>query len=205
MIKSIIYLALLVAFIYVGATVKLGKRTFFGHVRAIWHTEEVQDLKDGVEDKAKPAVDRVKKGVSAAMKDDDTAWIQLDALGVEVEAPACWRGTVRSLTPSAVAIGTNKRDGGCPALNVMVGNAPARESLDEAIVQLGKLDPAQQIVAKETTANGWVFETVSGAYRRITREATIDGRTILCANTGTGNDDFALARRVCASMRAIAR
>ena len=32
----------------VGSTVKLGKRTFFGHVQAIWGTEEVRDLKDGV-------------------------------------------------------------------------------------------------------------------------------------------------------------
>ncbi len=72
----IIYLALLVGFIYIGSTVKLGKRTFFGHVRAIWHTEEVQDLKDGVEEKAKPLADRVERGGKAAyhaMKDGSGA------------------------------------------------------------------------------------------------------------------------------------
>jgi hypothetical protein len=65
MIRFLVILALVVALAYCGATVKLGKRTFFEHVRAIWATEEVQDLKHGVEDKAAPAVDRMKRGVKA--------------------------------------------------------------------------------------------------------------------------------------------
>ena len=68
MLKLIVYLVLIGAFVYFGATVKLGKHTFFGHVRAIWHTEEVQDLKNGVEDKAGPTVDKLKKGGEAAYK-----------------------------------------------------------------------------------------------------------------------------------------
>ncbi len=64
-IKAIIYLALIVGFVYLGATVKLGNKTFFGHVRAIWHTEQVQDLKKGVEDKAGPAVDKLERGAKA--------------------------------------------------------------------------------------------------------------------------------------------
>jgi hypothetical protein len=40
-----------------GATVKLGKRTFFGHVSAIWNTEEAQDARDGI----KPVVDDAAK------------------------------------------------------------------------------------------------------------------------------------------------
>ncbi len=68
MIRLIIFLALAVGLAYVGATVKLGKRTFFGHIRAIWATEEVQDLKHGVEEKAGPAVDRVKRGVKAGIE-----------------------------------------------------------------------------------------------------------------------------------------
>lgn len=70
MIKLLIYLALAAGLAYCGATVKLGKRTFFGHVRAIWATEEVQDLKHGVEEKAGPAVERVKRGVEAGLSDD---------------------------------------------------------------------------------------------------------------------------------------
>jgi hypothetical protein len=63
MIKLVVYLALAAGFIYVGSTVPLGKRTFFGHIRAIWATEEVQDMKKGIEDKAGPTVDRIKHGV----------------------------------------------------------------------------------------------------------------------------------------------
>ena len=73
MIRLLVFLALAGALTVCGATVKLGNRTFFGHVRAIWATEEVQDLKTGVKEKAGPAVKRVEKGVKAgynAMKDD---------------------------------------------------------------------------------------------------------------------------------------
>ena len=73
MIRLLVWLALIGAFAFLGATVKLGNRTFFGHVRAIWHTEEAQDLKEGVKDKAGPAAKRVKRGIEAgynAMKDD---------------------------------------------------------------------------------------------------------------------------------------
>ena len=76
MIRLLIFLALAIGLTVCGSTVKLGKRTFFGHVRAIWHTEEVQDLKEGVKDKAGPTADRVKRGVEAgykAMKDDGSA------------------------------------------------------------------------------------------------------------------------------------
>ena len=71
MIRLLVFLALAGALAFCGSTVKLGNRTFFGHVRAIWGTDEVQDLKHGVQEKAGPAASRVKKGVAAAMKDDD--------------------------------------------------------------------------------------------------------------------------------------
>jgi hypothetical protein len=74
MIRFLLYLALAAGLTYCGATVKLGKRTLFGHIRAIWATEEVQDLAHGVEEQAGPAVDRVKRGFKAgikAAKDDD--------------------------------------------------------------------------------------------------------------------------------------
>ena len=74
MIRLLVWIALIGGFIFVGSTVKLGRRTFFGHIRAIWHTEEVQELKDGVTEKAGPAAEKVKRGVEAgykAMTDDD--------------------------------------------------------------------------------------------------------------------------------------
>ena len=73
MIRLLVFLALAGALAFCGATVKLGNRTFFGHVRAIWKTDEAQDLKDGVKDKAKPAAGRLKRGIEAgynAMKDE---------------------------------------------------------------------------------------------------------------------------------------
>jgi hypothetical protein len=70
-IKLLIYLAIAAGLAYCGATVKLGKRTFFGHVRAIWATEEVQDLKDGVKDNLGPAARTVKNKVHDLTADDE--------------------------------------------------------------------------------------------------------------------------------------
>lgn len=53
---------------YLGSTVKLGSRTFFGHVQAIWSTDEAQDMRKGLEEKAGPALDRVKRGVKAGIE-----------------------------------------------------------------------------------------------------------------------------------------
>jgi len=63
MIRFLVYLALATGLAYCGATVPLGKRTFFGHVRAIWATSEAQDLKHGVKEKAGPAAKSVKRGI----------------------------------------------------------------------------------------------------------------------------------------------
>lgn len=68
MIRFLVYLAIAIGVVYVATTVPLGKRTFVGHVRAIWHTEQVQELKDGVKEKAGPAVDRLERGVKAGYK-----------------------------------------------------------------------------------------------------------------------------------------
>ncbi len=72
-IRLLVWIALAAGVVWFGSTVKLGNRTFFGHVRAIWHTEEAQELKKGVEEKAAPAAGRLKKGIEAgykAMKDE---------------------------------------------------------------------------------------------------------------------------------------
>lgn len=73
MIKLLLYLVIIAGLAYCGATVKLGKRTFFGHVRAIWATEEVQDLKQGVEETAGPAARDLKKKVHEMTSDDAPA------------------------------------------------------------------------------------------------------------------------------------
>ena len=68
MIRLLVFLALALGLGYCAATVPLGKRTFFGHVRAIWSTNEVQDLKQGVQEKAGPTVDRVKHGIDRGIE-----------------------------------------------------------------------------------------------------------------------------------------
>jgi hypothetical protein len=74
MIRLLVYLVIAVGLAYCGATVKLGPRTLFEHVQAIWATDEVQQLKDGVKETAGPTADRVKrgleKGYEAATSDD---------------------------------------------------------------------------------------------------------------------------------------
>ena len=65
MFRFLVYLAIAIGIAYVATTVPLGKRTLVGHIRAIWHTEQVQELKQGVKEKAGPAVDRLERGVKA--------------------------------------------------------------------------------------------------------------------------------------------
>ena len=75
MIRSLVSLVLAIILIYVGTTIGCGsagrttsgwpyggsegKLTFVGHIRAIWHSDEVQDLKKGVQDETGPAVKKV--------------------------------------------------------------------------------------------------------------------------------------------------
>ena len=68
MIKLIIYLVIGGALAYCGATVKLGKRTFFGHIHAIWESPEGRDLENGVKETAGPTVDKLEHGVKAGVK-----------------------------------------------------------------------------------------------------------------------------------------
>jgi hypothetical protein len=67
MIRFIVYLAIAIGLVYFATNVLLGKHTLVGHVRAIWHTDEVKDLKDGVKEKAGPAVERLERGVKAGV------------------------------------------------------------------------------------------------------------------------------------------
>ena len=65
MLRLLLWIALAVGFVVCGSTVKLGSRTFFGHIRAIWATDEAKDMRDGIKDKAGPMVDKVKRGAKA--------------------------------------------------------------------------------------------------------------------------------------------
>ena len=65
MIRWLFWLVVVVVLVWCGATVKLGKRTFFQHVSAVWSTPEAQDMKNGIEEKAGPVVDKVERGDDA--------------------------------------------------------------------------------------------------------------------------------------------
>jgi hypothetical protein len=71
MFRWLIILGICCVLAFCGATVPLGKKTFFGHVKAIWASEPMTELKDGVKETAGPATDKAKefvKGGVDAMK-----------------------------------------------------------------------------------------------------------------------------------------
>jgi hypothetical protein len=67
--RLLIAIAIVGLLAWCGATVNLGKRTFFGHVRAIWATPEAQDMKEDLKRKAGPAAEKVKRGVEAGFRE----------------------------------------------------------------------------------------------------------------------------------------
>jgi hypothetical protein len=79
LLKLVLYLAVLVGFVWFGATVELGKRTLFGHIQNIWHTHESRELVDGAKGKVGDLVERASDKVSKGV-------------GKNVTAPASSRG-----------------------------------------------------------------------------------------------------------------
>ncbi len=77
LIRSLISLAILGLLIYLGATVNLGQRTFFGHIANIWRSEEATELRRDVGKTAGPILDKARRGAEAgweeATRDDDAA------------------------------------------------------------------------------------------------------------------------------------
>jgi hypothetical protein len=67
-LRFLVALVLIGTLAWCGATVNLGKRTFFGHVRAIWSTPEARDMKNDLERKAGPAARKLKRGVEAGVR-----------------------------------------------------------------------------------------------------------------------------------------
>ena len=69
LIRTLISLTVIIALVYIAATVKLGQRTLFGHVSQIWATDETQDLVEGVKETSGPMVDKIKRGVKAGLEE----------------------------------------------------------------------------------------------------------------------------------------
>jgi hypothetical protein len=68
LLKFALVLGLLGVGAFYGMTAKLGERTLFEHIRAIWETKESQELRRGTKEKVgglvDEATDRVVKGVA---------------------------------------------------------------------------------------------------------------------------------------------
>ena len=69
MLRVIVYLALAIGLVYLATQVQFGKHTLVGHFQAIWHTSEVQDLKEGVKEKAQSAGDKLERGAHSVSND----------------------------------------------------------------------------------------------------------------------------------------
>ncbi|ACY18441.1 hypothetical protein [Haliangium ochraceum] len=68
-LRNIVYLVVFVALVYLGATVPLGSRTFFGHVRNIWASEETREMVDGIKKSGRPMYEGLKRGVEEGVNE----------------------------------------------------------------------------------------------------------------------------------------
>ena len=65
MLRFLFSLIMLAVLAYFATTVPLGKRTLWGHLVAIFRTEEAKDLVDGTKDEARKLADRLRQGLEA--------------------------------------------------------------------------------------------------------------------------------------------
>jgi hypothetical protein len=61
LIRFLISLAMLAAFVWFATTVPLGKRTLWGHMKAIFSTPEAKDLANGTKQEAQKVADKVRQ------------------------------------------------------------------------------------------------------------------------------------------------
>lgn len=61
LVRFLISLVMLAAFVWFAVTVPLGKRTLWGHVHAIFATQEAKDLADGTKEEAEKVARKVKE------------------------------------------------------------------------------------------------------------------------------------------------
>jgi hypothetical protein len=80
LIRFFFSLLMFAVLIWFATTVPLGKRTLWGHLRAIWGTPEAQDLAHGTVEEAKKVAGRVREGAAPAEKVDERDRRKLDEL-----------------------------------------------------------------------------------------------------------------------------
>ncbi len=77
--RLLFWLAIFAVLIWLGATVELGRKTFFEHVRAVWATDEAREMVEGVKETADPVSKRVRRGAEAGWEAATTDGGALDA------------------------------------------------------------------------------------------------------------------------------
>ena len=60
LVRFLFSLVMLMAFVWFAVTVPLGKRTLWGHVNAIFGTQEAKDLAEGTKEEAEKVARKVK-------------------------------------------------------------------------------------------------------------------------------------------------
>lgn len=73
LLRVLVTASVLGAVVWVAIAVPLGKHTLWGHAQRIWATDEAQDLVAGAEESAGPAVERMKRGVEAGVREAQRA------------------------------------------------------------------------------------------------------------------------------------
>ncbi len=61
LVRFLISVVMLFAFVWFAVTVPLGKRTLWGHVHAIFATQEAKDLAEGTKEEAEKVARKVKQ------------------------------------------------------------------------------------------------------------------------------------------------
>lgn len=63
LIRFLLSLLMLAAIVWFAINVPLGKRTLWGHLRAIFSTPEAKDLAEGTREEAQKVADKVRQGL----------------------------------------------------------------------------------------------------------------------------------------------
>lgn len=63
-IKLLFWLVVTAAFVWFGTTVRLGRRTLFGHLVAIARTDEAKELAEGTKEEAGKVAERMRRDLA---------------------------------------------------------------------------------------------------------------------------------------------
>jgi hypothetical protein len=68
-LRSLVLLAFVAGFAMFGMTVPIGKHTLFGHLNRVWNTAEAQEMVKSIREESGPAIERIKRGLSAGLEE----------------------------------------------------------------------------------------------------------------------------------------